>query len=139
MSKLHDRINIEAGEIEEVYDKINLIKGEQRKDQFILAMAIGFEMQDRIPLTKKQTLFLTKYLKPEDEALINAVALFECDNVEKLADKGEVYKIAEEYANAGIHFLKKQEELSQLASYNKIFEKKIVELYDKINNKNLSI
>ena len=31
-------------------------------------MAIGFELQDRIPLKSKQTLFLTKYLKPEDEA-----------------------------------------------------------------------
>ena len=75
MSSIHDRINIEKGEIEEVYDKIDLIHDEQRKDQFILAMAIGFELQDRIPLKSKQTLFLTKYLKPEDEALIYALAL----------------------------------------------------------------
>ena len=129
MSQLYDRIYIEKGEIEKVYDEINLIKGKQRKNQFILAMAIGYEMEDRIPLKIKQTLFLTKYLKPEDEALINAVALMECDDVDILADKGRVYKIAEEYANAGIHFLIKQEESAQIGSFNKIFEKKIVDLY----------
>lgn len=134
MSSIHDRINIEKGEIEEVYDKIDLIHDEQRKDQFILAMAIGFELQDRIPLKSKQTLFLTKYLKPEDEALIYALALYETDDVEKLADKGEVFKIAEEYANAGIHFLKKDEEQAQMTSFNKIFEKKIIDLYNDIES-----
>jgi hypothetical protein len=132
MSLLHDRIYIEKGEIEEVYDNIQLIEGEQRKDQFILAMAIGFELHDRIPLKAKQTLFLTKYLKPEDEALINALALYESDDVEILADKGEVFKIAEEYANAGIQFLKQDEEQAQMTSFNKIFEKKIVDLYNEI-------
>jgi len=132
MSNIYDRINLEKGEMEKVYDKINLIKDEQRKDQFILAMAIGFDMQDRIPLKSKQTLFLTKYLKPVDEALINAVAIIESDDVEILADKGAVFKIAEEYANAGIHSLLKQEEDAQLGSFNKIFEKIIMDLYEKL-------
>lgn len=134
MSQIHDRLYIEKGEIEEIYDKIQLIKGEERKDQFILAMAIGFYLQDRIPLKTKQTLFLSKYLKAEDEALINALALYGNDDVEILADKGEVYKIAEEYANAGIHFLKKEEEQAQLSSYKKIFEKKIIGQYEKMKD-----
>ena len=45
------------------------------------------------------------------------------NDVEKLADKGEVFKIAEEYANAGIHFLKKDEEQAQMTSFNKILKK----------------
>ena len=132
MSLLYDRIYLEKGEIEKVYDKINLISEEQRKDQFILAMAIGFAMKDRMPLKIKQTLFLTKYLKPVDEALINAVALMESDDVEILSDKGSVYKIAEEYANAGIHSLMTQEDEAQIGSFNKIFEKTIVEFYEKL-------
>ena len=91
MSKLYDRINLEKGEIESVYDKIELIKGEQRKDQFILAMAIGYQKNHRVPLKVKQTLFLTKYLKPEDEALINALVLEETDDVNVLADKGRSF------------------------------------------------
>lgn len=130
---LHDRIYLEKGEIEKVYDQVDLIKGEQRKDQFILAMAIGYQKNHRVPLKVKQTLFLTKYLKPEDEALINAVALEETGDVNILANKGEVYKIAEEYANAGIHFLKNEEHSHQLGSYSKFFEKKVLDLYEKLD------
>lgn len=104
-------------------------------------MSIGFAKNKMKKIKKGQTLFLTKYLQPEDEALINAVALHYCysnkdsspydDPAEIIAKKPIVYTIAEQYANYGVEVLKNEEETAQIGNYIKIFEKTIIDTYNK--------
>ena len=146
--KSEDRIFIEQGNIEGVYENIKIFEKEERKDQFLLAMSIGFAKNKMKKIKSNQTLFLSTYLQPEDEALINAVALHYASNnagsspyedpAEVLAKKPIVYTIAEQYANYGIQVLKDDEDSSQIGNYLKIFEKEIIEIYNKRKDSEIS-
>ncbi|MBW4256596.1 ATP-binding protein [Methanobacterium sp. YSL] len=136
MSELTDISNIyvEDGEKEEYYDKIHLLNGMDRKDQFLVAMSVGFVNNSLKSIKKKHVLFKSKNIERErdDIALVNAVALYKTGDVEILADKVEVYKIAEEYANAGIKILKNKEDQAQIGNYLKIFEKEVIDSYKEL-------
>lgn len=145
MTKLIDRLYINKGDKEKYYDKIDVFKKigiyegkeqkkDDRKDQFLIAMAIGFQNQDRIPLKPGgDVLTLNKYLKPEDEALINAVAIKTTGSVDVLSNKEEVYKIAQEYANEGIKFLFDDEKETKFGSFDKKLEKRLQNYYKNVN------
>lgn len=126
-------IHIEKTELES-YDKLDLFKREDRKDQFLLAMATGFVNRTKKTLDSRHILFKTKYFKQEDDALLNALALYETGKVETLANKAQVYRIAEEYANAGINILKTKEDQFQIGNNIKKFEKEIIDNYKKIES-----
>lgn len=141
-----DRVYIDK-EDRSLYEKIeneNIFKEKTRKEQFLFAMAIGFENDIKQPLSNKESsgLFLLKDLGPEDKALINAVALHESNSIEVLADKGKVFKIAEEYAHAGIKLLVDKIESTQFGSFHKQLEKELHEIYGRLfsnkdNGKNI--
>ena len=133
MSKFNDISNIfiEKSELEG-YDKIKINDGEERKDQFILALAMGFKNKAKKSIRYRHILFKTKYFKEEDEALLNAIALYETGDVSILADKAQVYRIAEQYANEGIHTLKEIEEDHKHGNYLKQFEKNVIDNYNKL-------
>jgi len=126
-------IHIEKSELDS-YDKIELFKGEDRKDQFMLAMATGFLNKTKKTISSRHILFKTKYFKQDDDALLNSLALYETGKVETLADKAQIYRIAEEYANAGITILKNKENQSQIGNYLKKFEKEIIDNYRKLES-----
>lgn len=138
-----DRINVDKKD-RELYKKLD---GEEflkfkdsggkrtRKEQFFFAMAIGFKNNIKRPLNTKEGFFLIKDLLPTDEALINAVAIHDYGSVEILATKGEVFKIAEEYAHAGIRLLIDKIESTEFGKFEKKIEQEIFEIYNKIRFK----
>ena len=136
MAAIPDRINIDKADrllYQKVVDENVLqFKEKDRKDQFIFAMAVGFANKIRRPLTAKEGFFRTEYLRPEDEALICAIALYE-GNVEVLADKERVFQVAEEYAHAGIKLLVDELEGPGFANFSKRLERELYDAYDKLS------
>lgn len=138
MAIMPDRINIDKKD-RELYRKLDTEEflkfkdsgGERtRKEQFLLAMAIGFKNNMKCSLNNKEGFFLIKDLLPKDEALINAIAINDHNSVEILADIAEVYKIAEEYAHAGVKLLVDKIGSIEFGKFEKIFEQEIYEKYN---------
>ena len=128
MPRMPDRINIDKND-RELYDKLEeIFQGRTRKEQFLFAMAIGFKNDVRRPLKTKEGFFLIKDLRPEDDALINALGMYK-KGTEVLSNKEEVFRIAEEYAHAGIKILADEVKSSSFGSFTKKFEKELFELW----------
>ena len=79
------------------------------KNVFMLAVFIGYQQGEQIPLNSKVDIFSWDILSRDEEnvSLLRAVALASTEDVKVLADQGEVLDIAERYANAGIVEIKK--------------------------------
>jgi len=141
MPNIPDRIYIDKKD-KELYDKgldtVDWLRFRDRegkrtrKEQFLFAMAIGFKNGMRRPLKTKEGFFLIKDLRPEDDALLNAVTMF-AEGPEILSDKGEVFKIAEEYAHAGIQILVGEIKSSSFGSFTKKLERDLFEFYKKLD------
>ncbi len=103
-----DRLYMDRDSDKRLYDRLDnesLLKAD-RKEQFLLAMAFGFRHGSRIPLRAREGLFLTQVMHPEDEALLDALAVHASDgDLTVLADRGKVYGIAEEYAHGGLRLI----------------------------------
>lgn len=132
-----DRINIDKKDRKLYDDKLDneeLLRfsgrggRRTRKEQFLFALAFGFRNKVKRPLESKEGFFLIKDLHPEDEALLNAVALYDTGNPEVLSDRKEVFKIAEEYAHAGIKLLVDKIESLEFGSFDKVLEMELKEM-----------
>ena len=131
MPRIPDRINIDKND-RELYNKLEeVFQGKTRKEQFLFAMAFGFKNDVRRPLKTKEGFFLIKDLRPEDEALLNALAMFR-SGPEILSNKEEAFRMAEEYAHAGVKILADEIKSSSFGSFAKKFEKELFELFEKI-------
>jgi len=138
MTSVPDRLNIDPKD-RELYEKISeevpLFHDKNRKEQFLFAMAFGFSNSTRMPLKTRDGFFLRKDLKMEDETLINAVALHEADGVDILSDKSSIYRVAEEYAHAGIKLLTDKIASVEFGTFWKQFEKEMYQLHDSLKTK----
>jgi len=138
MVSVPDRLNIDPKD-RELYEKISeevpLFKDKNRKEQFLFAVAFGFNNRMRMPLKTKDGFFLRKDLKTEDEALINAVALHDADDVDILSDKSSIYRIAEEYAHAGIKLLADKVASIEFGTFWKQFEKDMHQAHESFEPK----
>ncbi len=141
MAKIPDRLNIDKTD-RELYDALDseeMLKfkdkggNRTRKEQFLFAMAIGFKNKSKRPLETKEGFFLIKDMRPDEEALINSVAIADTDSLEVLSKKEDSFKIAEEYAHAGIKLLFDKIQSIQLGSFDKHFEKELLELYSELD------
>ena len=103
-------------------------KNRNQKEQFLLAMAIGFENEQKRELKTRDGFFFSNYLGPEDKTLINAIAISEYGSSDILANEKEVFNIAEQYASAGIRMLVDSIDKIQFGKFDKIFEKDLIEL-----------
>ena len=134
MPKIPDRVYIDKKD-RELYNKLaeEEIFDEKttRKEQFLFAMAVGFNNQLRLPLETREGFFLTKDLRPEDEALMYAVAIYD-EGPEILSNKEKVFKIAEEYAHGGIKILTDMVKSLPYGSFYKKLEKDLSNLYKKL-------
>jgi len=133
MNNTPDRINIEKSD-RNLYDEIEIFKNKNRKDQFLLAMSIGFKNRAKHPIKSRDGFFLFKDMKLEDEALIKAVAIKEEGSVEVLSNLDKVFKIVEEYAHAGIKILHDMVMSTQYGSFTDVFEKELFDIYKEIKN-----
>lgn len=140
MSRVPDRINIDKKD-RELYNKLDheemlrhKDKGGRRtrKEQFLIAMAIGFRNKIRCPLESKEGWFLIKDLKLEDEALIDSIAVYSTHSVDVLSNREEVFKIVEEYAHAGIRLLVDKIFSISHGSFEKQFENELNNIYSEM-------
>lgn len=106
-----------------------------RKEQFLLAMAFGFHNSARRAIRAREGLFLAKDLHSSDTALLNAVAIAETGNPDVVLDKGEVFRIAEEFAHGGIRLLKDRISSSPLGSFEKRLEKDLRVLAQELHDR----
>ena len=85
------------------------LKGYEMAYLFIIAMAYGIHYKRRKPLQQgqiKRSITRT-FVEKDFEFLIKAIAISLSDEgVEIIADKAQIFKIAEEYANGGIEIIK---------------------------------
>ena len=107
---------------------VNFSKKNQ-KEQFLLAMAIGFENGQKRELRAREGFFFSKDLG-EDRTLINSVAIHECGSADILADEKEVFQVAERYASAGIRILADSIEKVQFGRFDKVFEKELTDMLE---------
>jgi len=106
-------------------------KNRNQKEQFLLAMAIGLENEQKRKLKTREGFFFSNYLGLEDKTLINAVAIHEYGSADILANEKEVFSIAEQYASAGIRILIDSIDKIQFGKFDKIFEKDLVEVLNR--------
>ncbi|MCD4670738.1 MAG: hypothetical protein K8S14_09870 [Actinomycetia bacterium] len=134
MIKKPDRLNIDKND-RKLYDEIRIFKKKENKEKFLFAMAYGYMNNIRFPIKSKDGFILNKTLLPEDEALINSLAVKDSESPEILLDLQDVYNIAEEYAHAGLKMLY-DESMSNAehGSFNIKLEKEIFEKIKKIEN-----
>lgn len=129
-------LNIDEGDwnLYEQLTKEGMFKGTERKEQFLMAMIVGFRHKTKRPISKQYSggFARVEYLKSEDDALIAAVGLHDTGSVEILTDKKKLYEIAEEYAHAGIQILADMVSSTQFGDFDKHFEKLLLETYSEL-------
>lgn len=142
MPQIPDRLHIdkEDRKLYDELDKENMLKFKDnggrrtRKEQFIFSMVIGYKNTIKRPLDTKDGFFNTRDMRLEDEALINAIAINDNNSVDVLANREEVFQIAEEYAHAGIRLLHDKIKSTQLGgSFDKQFEKELIDIYKELD------
>jgi dnd system-associated protein 4 len=102
------RVSIDAG-VHELYKQMTTGKSAEdspfltMKDLFMLAACIGFRMQRRKELGKREQPFhYSVFTEAEDIPILKAIAIATTGDVSILADPDRIVQIAEEYANTGI-------------------------------------
>jgi len=129
MTVVPDRLYMDEND-RELYDRLDttgVFKSSTRKEQFLFALGMAFMRGIKRPIKKREGLFLAKDMRPQDEALLNAVAVHHTDSVDVLADTAMVFKIAEQYAHAGIRLLVNEMESTQHGTFEKRLEKQLYE------------
>lgn len=133
MAEFPDRIYVDKDD-KELYEKIKeeeIFQDRENKDLFIIAMAYGFKHQVKRKLDKKEGYLRTEYLKREDWGLINSVAVND-GLIDNLNDREAVLKLAEEYAHGGIKLLCDYIDSIQHGSFDRQFEKELLDLFDEL-------
>jgi len=135
MTKKPDRLSIDKKD-RKLYDEIKIFKNKENKEKFLFAMAYGYMNNIKFPIKSKEGYILNIFLIPEDEALINSLAVKDSGSPEVLLDLQDVYNIAEGYAHAGLKLLYDESIASaDPGSFNIRLEKEIFEGIKKIENK----
>lgn len=106
-------------------------KNKNQKEQFLLAMAVGFENDQKRELKTRDGFFYPKDLKPEDKTSINALAIHEHGSIDVLGNEKEIFEIAEQYASAGIRILVDSIDRMQFGKFDKIFEKDLLDILNR--------
>ena len=134
MTRVPERLSIDKAD-RKLYEQCTIsgevLAGRANKEQFLFAMAIGFKNQVKRPLDAKDGFVRLVSMRPEDEALIDAVAIHDTGSADILSDREAVFRIAEEYAHAGIRLLYDSVTSGQPGSFHKKLE---VELFDLFRN-----
>lgn len=106
-----DRVSIDA-EAHELYR--TLTTGDESpfktmKDLFMTAVCLGYHINKRVPLARRQQIFAWTIFSPQDDIpLLRALAIAATGDVKVLLDQGELLTIAEEYANGGISVIEQK-------------------------------
>lgn len=130
-----DRLYVDKKDLDDwkrLKDKDSPFTGNDNKDVFIAAMILGYHEGSKIELKSKEGYFFSDNLKPEELALIRAIAVSEEGSLNVLLDEQKVYSIAEQYATGGVNLLKNKVFSGEYGSYAKKLESDLLRQYDKI-------
>jgi hypothetical protein len=134
-ARVPDRLYIDKADRELYSDKTlvaEIFAQRENKDRFLFAMCLGFKHDVRRPLHTRDGFILVQTLHPEDEALMDVVAVHETGSAEVLANRAEVFRIAEEYAHAGIRLLHGEATSGQPGSFFKRLELELFGLLETV-------
>lgn len=109
------------------------LAGKENKELFMMALIVGYNEGNRIPLKDKYGFVRLEYLSEKEDAIIKSIAISEEGGLDVLLDKDKVYTIAEEYASGGIKLLKSQVMGKIHGDYMKWFESKIIDKFAEIS------
>jgi len=112
-------------------EKEGIFSGRNNKEQFMFTLALGFKNKLKLKISTRFGFFYPKDLKPEDEALINAVVLME-KSVDALSDDKVKFQIAEEYARGGLKILVDKIASQEFGSFWKHYELELNEALSEI-------
>lgn len=127
------RLNIENDEILKFYkgsEILNNMAQVERIDQFVVAMALGYQLGSKTPLNGTKSLILESSISKENMALLNIVAIADTEDVKVISDKKQVFKIAEQYANTGIKYMQNIEKSSQYGESCDTFEENVNSIFE---------
>jgi len=135
MTKQPDRLSIEKSE-RKLYDNLDneIFAGKTRKEQFLFALAVGFKHKLKRPLETREGVFLAKDLHPEDQMILDVVAIYDTGSIDVLTNQQQVFNIAEEYAHAGIRLIYDNVNSGQPGSYFKKMELDLIGMLKPGNN-----
>lgn len=139
MSKMKkvDRLYVDKKDLDDwkrLKEKDSPFAGCDNKDVFIAAMVVGYHEGSKVELGKgsKEGYFFSDNLKPDELALIRAIAVSEKGSLNVLLDEQKVFSIAEQYATGGVKLLKNKVFSGEYGSYAKKLESDLLRQYDKI-------
>ena len=127
------RLNIESEEILNFYkgsEILNEMAQVERIDQFLVAMAFGYNLGSKTPLKGTRSLILESSITEKHLDLLNIVAIADTDNVKIISNRKQVFKIAEQYANTGIKYMQNIEKSSQFGESSDKFEEIVNSVYE---------
>lgn len=127
------RLNIESEEILNFYkgsEILNEMAQVERIDQFLVAMALGYNLGSKTPLKGTRSLILESSITEKHLDLLNIVAIADTDNVKIISNRKQVFKIAEQYANTGIKYMQNIEKSSQFGESSDKFEEIVNSVYE---------
>ena len=133
-----DRVSVDEDKIDFYNNsKIFAESKNERKDQYLLAVALGYSSGlGKKPLEKSHQLVLSKYFNEQDWALLYAVAIADTGETSVVSNIDKVLTISEEYANMGITRLQSLEKTNSYESIILEFQKMINEHLDSLVNNN---
>ena len=127
------RLNIENDDILQFYkgsEILNNMAQVERIDQFLVAMALGYNLGSKTPLKGTKSLILESSISDDNLDLLNIVAIADTGDVKIISDKKQVFKIAEQYANTGIKYMQNIEKSSQFGESCDKFEEIVNSVYE---------
>ncbi|MGA2682031.1 MAG: RNA-binding domain-containing protein [Candidatus Bathyarchaeia archaeon] len=133
--KKPDRFYVEKKDREDwnrLKDKDSPFAGADNKDVFIAAMMTGYFEKAEFELKTKDGYFFADNLKPQEEAIVKAIAVSKTGSLNVLLDTERVYEIAEQYATGGLKILKNKVFSGEYGSYSKKLEAELLRQYTKI-------
>lgn len=129
MIETPDRLSVDKNDLDLYADiEQEVFLGKQNKDRFLFAMAFGFWHRADEQIARREGFVRAEYLTPQDEALIDALAVAEEESASILSNRRRVFDIAERYAHGGIQLLYNQVQSEQLGSFYKAFERDIFDV-----------
>ena len=109
-------------------------KNKENTDLFLFAMLTDYKNKASLEIENPDGwVRIDTIKKPEDWALIDSVALSVSGSSDILANKAEVYKIAQELAHGGIKLIENMILSTQHGTFWKQYEKKLFEMYSDLN------
>lgn len=137
LRKKVDRLYVDRKDLDDwkrLKERDSPFAGCDNKDVFLAAMAVGYNEHAKMEIQKgrRDGYFFSDNLKPDELAIVRAIAVAEEGSLNVLLDEQKVYSIAEQYASGGVRLLKNNVFSGEYGSYAKKLESDLLRHYDEV-------